>query len=113
MPEQQGDMTDQELFVALLFSLHAAGMQQLGKVMNPLTGKIERDLQQARATIDMVEMLKRRTEGNLSDSESKLLGRLLYELQMNYVDEARSEQNTGTTEGEKGKNQAGTQTEGP
>ncbi len=94
MAEQQH--TDQALFSALLFSLHAAGMQQLGKIMNPLTGQVERDLEQAQATIEMMEMIKRKTAGNLAENESKLLARLLYELQMNYVDEAGKDQKTGT-----------------
>src|SRR5512140_3273222 len=88
--------SDQALFSALLFSLHAAGMQQLGKVMNPLTGQVERDLEQAQATIEMMEMIKRKTSGNLAEGENKLLARLLYKLQMNYVDEVDKDQKTGT-----------------
>ncbi len=94
MTEQQH--SDQALFTALLFSLHAAGMQQLGKIMNPLTNQVERDLEQAQATIEMLEMLKRKTTGNLVENENKLLARLLYELQMNYVDEAGKDQKAGT-----------------
>ncbi len=89
---------DQALFAALLFSLHAAGMQQLGKIMNPMSGKIERDLEQAQATIAMMEMFRRKTAGNLDDLETKLLGRLVAELQMNYVDEINREQKAGTPE---------------
>jgi hypothetical protein len=87
---------DQALFSALLFSLHAAGMQQLGKIMNPMTGQVDRDLEQAQATIEMLEMIKRKTAGNLVENENKLLARLLYELQMNYVDEVGKDQKTGT-----------------
>lgn len=94
MAQQQH--TDQALFTALLFSLHSAGMQQLGKIMNPLTGNVERDLEQAQATIEMLEMIKRKTTGNLAENETKLLARLLYELQMNYVDEVGKDQKTGT-----------------
>ena len=94
MTQQQH--SDQALFSALLFSLHAAGMQQLGKIMNPMTGQVERDLEQAQATIEMLEMIKRKTTGNLVENENKLLARLLYELQMNYVDEVGKDQKTGT-----------------
>lgn len=73
----------------LILSLHAGAMQQMGKVASPLTGKVERDLAAARTTIDMVDMLRRKTEGNLSGDEKKLLDRVLYELRMNYVDESR------------------------
>lgn len=94
---------DQALFAALLFSLHAAGMQQLGKIMNPMTGKVERDLEQAQATIAMMEMFRRKTAGNRDDLEAKLLSRLVAELQMNYVDEVNREQKSGTPETPAGK----------
>ena len=112
MSDQKGDYTDQALFSALIFSLHAACMQQLGKVINPLTGKVERDIEQAQATIEMMEMLKRKTAGNLAEPESKLMGRLLYELQMNYVDEVKKEEKSGTAETEAGKTDTGKNTEG-
>ena len=97
-------MNDEMLFSTLLLSLHAAGMQQLGKVMNPLTNKIERDLEQAQATIAMLEMLKAKTSDNLSEDESKLLSSLLYQLQMNYVEEAGEGEKPGTPEPEDSKN---------
>jgi hypothetical protein len=96
-------MSDKALFTALVFSLHAAGMQQLGKVVNPMTGKVERDLEQAKGTVDMMEMLKRKTEGNLEEEEQKLLSHFLYELQMNYIDEVKSGEKTGTGNTEEGK----------
>ena len=76
------------LFMQLVYMLHAAAMHQLGKVKNPLTGKVERDLQSAQSTIDMLEMLSERTKGNLSMEEQKLLSAVLMELRLNYVDEA-------------------------
>ncbi|MGB5106286.1 MAG: DUF1844 domain-containing protein [Candidatus Zixiibacteriota bacterium] len=103
MAELNGPAREQALFSALLFSLHAAGMQQLGKIMNPMSGKVERDLEQAQATIDMMETIKKRTAGNLDEYETKLLGRLLAELQMNYVDEVNREQKPGTPDDGSGK----------
>ncbi|HUV31252.1 MAG TPA: DUF1844 domain-containing protein [Acidobacteriota bacterium] len=76
-------------FYQLVISLHGAAMQQMGKVASPLTDKIERDLTQARVTIDMLDMIKRKTGGNLSEDETKLLDHVLYELRMNFVEEAK------------------------
>ncbi len=78
----------QFLFMQLVFSLHSATMQQLGKVKNPLTDKIERDLHGAQGSIDMLEMIRDRTKGNLSPDEEKFLSQILHELRLNYVDEA-------------------------
>ncbi len=76
-------------FMQLVAMFQVAAMQQLGKVPNPATNEIERDLDQARVSIDMLEMLKQRTEGNRSEAESEVLDKVLFELQMNYVDETR------------------------
>jgi hypothetical protein len=82
-----GGPTNEQLFVHLVMMFQVAAMQQLGKVMNPVTNKIERDLDQAKFSIDTIAMLKEKTKGNLSPSEEEYLGKVLFELQMNYVDE--------------------------
>ena len=73
----------------LVFSLQAGAMQQLGKVASPINGKIERDLEMARHTIDIVEMLDNKMKGNLTEEEEKFIGHVLYELRLNYVDESK------------------------
>lgn len=76
-------------FFQLVLSLQAGIMQQLGKVVSPISGKVERDLPMAKATIDILEMLENKTKGNLSEEESKFLGHVLYEIRMNYMDEMK------------------------
>jgi hypothetical protein len=80
---------DEILFVQLVATFQFAAMQQMGKLANPVSGEIERDLDQARASIDMVQMLQKKTEGHRSARESEFLDKVLFELQMNYVDETR------------------------
>ncbi len=75
------------LFHHLVAMFQTLALQQLGKLVNPITGKLERDLQQAKITIDMLQMIKDRTLGNLKQSEQMILDRALLELQMNFVDE--------------------------
>lgn len=82
-----GGPTNEQLFIHLVMMFQVAAMQQLGKVMNPITNEIERDLEQAKFSIDTISMLKEKTKGNLSPSEEEYLGKVLFELQMNYVDE--------------------------
>jgi len=74
-----------------MYSFHAAGMQHLGKTVSPLTGKVERDLDAARGTVDVLEMFQRKTAGNLTDRERRALTNLITELQLNYVDECGRE----------------------
>jgi hypothetical protein len=80
---------DELLFFHLISMFQFAAMQQMGKLANPVSGKIERDLDQARMSIDMVEMLHAKTEGRRTSGESDFLDKVLFELRMNYVDESR------------------------
>lgn len=75
------------LFAQFVLGLAHSGMIQLGKVMNPVTKKTELDLQGAKATIDLLMVLREKTKGNLSKPEQDIMGSALSSLQLNYVDE--------------------------
>lgn len=77
----------QALFSALVASYSGQAMICLGKIANPQTGEIERDLDQASMFIDMLQMLEARTEGNLTDDESSALRQSLSMLRLNFVEE--------------------------
>jgi hypothetical protein len=74
-------------FIQYISLLANSAMEHLGKLMNPMTGKIERNLEAAKATIDLIAMLKEKTKGNLSESENQVISSALANLQLNYVDE--------------------------
>ncbi|MFH1714759.1 MAG: DUF1844 domain-containing protein [Elusimicrobiota bacterium] len=67
------DKKTNPLLVNLVFSLGQAALMQMGKISNPVTGKTERNLNQAKVSIDMLEMLREKTIGNLSIEEGKFL----------------------------------------
>ncbi|HOL22964.1 MAG TPA: DUF1844 domain-containing protein [bacterium] len=81
------------------------GWQAMGKVANPLTGKIEKNLELARQIIDIMEMLQEKTKGNLTKDEERILTATIAELQLNYVDELEKERapkEKKSVDGEKG-----------
>jgi hypothetical protein len=78
------------MFMNLVVMLSATAMQQLGKVVSPMTQKIELDLQGAQATIEMLVMLQAKTQGNLDDEENRLVDQTLSALQLNYVETAEA-----------------------
>ncbi len=80
------------IFQQLLMSFQMQGMITLGKIMNPATQKIERNLLIAQSTIDTLEALKEKTKSNLNDDENRLLNQIIYDLKMNYADEVTREQ---------------------
>lgn len=86
-----------QLFLQLAFMYHAACMEQLGKVKSTITGKIERDLAAAQGTIDLLDMLKEKTKGNLSTEEDRFLAELIRELKLNYVDEKVKDERAAAT----------------
>ena len=61
----------------------------LGLFPNPATGKPEKDLEQAKYSIDLLDILKGKMHGNLTDEEQKLIDTMLYDLRMRYVEACR------------------------
>ena len=97
MTQPTPDQTQSALFLNLILSFQTAAMQQMGKLKNPYTDKIEKDLAQARMSIDMIEMMRTKTQGNLTKEESDFISHVLRELQLNYVDEVNKSPDAGQT----------------
>ncbi|MGB2980043.1 MAG: DUF1844 domain-containing protein [Candidatus Zixiibacteriota bacterium] len=92
MAENESGKKDEFHFIQLVLTFQAAAMQQMGKLQNPITKKVERNLDQAQFSIDMLEMIQNKTKNNLSENETKFLEHALYELRMNYLDEVKKDQ---------------------
>ena len=87
MSELTTEQKHQALFMNLVLSMQQAAWFQLGKIPHPESNKIERDLNQARYSIDLLDMLLARTTGNLHEEEARMLEHVLRELKLNYIDE--------------------------
>jgi hypothetical protein len=74
-------------FTSFIFSLSTTAMYHFGDFPDPVTQKGERNLPAAKQTIDILSILKAKTEGNLDEDEKQLLEKLLFELRMRYVKE--------------------------
>ena len=90
---EEGNSKDSkiQLFLQLVLMFQTAALQQMGKIMNPITKKVEKDLNQAKFSIDILGMLQEKTKNNLSPEEKKFIDHVLFELRMNYLDEAKAE----------------------
>ena len=100
MNESKPDV-NKVLFMHLVSMLAMSAIQQMGKLVNPGTGKAEINLEAAQATIDMLDMLATRTQGNLDAEETRLLKDTLTSLKMNYVESKDRKPDDGqpTTDG--------------
>lgn len=91
MSEEAKKITKEEfselMFIQYISALTNSGMQYLGKIMNPLTGKIEKNLEAAQGIIELLSMLREKTKGNLNDTEEKVISDGIANLQLNYADE--------------------------
>lgn len=72
-------------FSTFVISLASAALVGLGEVPDPATGQVSRDLLLARHNIDVLEMLRQKTEGALDQQERGLLEHILCELRLKYV----------------------------
>ena len=82
------------LFMQLVLQNQQLAMMSMGKLKNPVSDKIERNLEFAKMSIDTLDMLAAKTKGNLSEYEEKFLTEVIKDLKLNYVDEANKEPKT-------------------
>ncbi len=74
-------------FATFIFSLNSSALMHLGVIEDPGTGKNVKNLPIAKQTIDILGMLKEKTQGNLTEDEANMLKHILYDLRMIYVKE--------------------------
>jgi 3-oxoacyl-ACP reductase-like protein len=84
-PALQGGPDLQGLFIMLASS----ALVNLGEAADPESGERVLDLEQAKEAIDLLSLLRVKTEGNRTDQESHLLEEMLYDLQLRFVRAAK------------------------
>jgi len=72
-------------FATFIMSLASAAYCSMGLAPNPLSKKVEKNLTSAKQQINLLEMLKEKTKGNLTKDEENTLEAMLYQLHMMYV----------------------------
>ena len=100
MPEESIKLDD-ELFVMLVINFQSSAMISMGKIINPITKEITRNLPEAKFAIDMLGMISNKTKGNLSIEEESLIQKVLTELRLNYIDEVKKDEEAKKQETEK------------
>jgi len=70
---------------ALFLMLASSVLIHLGEVADPVTQEVRKELGQARYTIDLLMVLKEKTEGHRTPQETQLLEEILHDLQVRFV----------------------------
>ena len=79
---------ESQQFFGLVQMLQRSAMVAMG-LLPDQEGKISVNLAEAKAAIDLVSVLQKRTEGNLEEMESKFLQGIVTELRMKFVQAPR------------------------
>ncbi len=76
-------------FSDLVLMFGTTALLHLGLAPDPVSGEKKLDLPQAKQAIDVLDLLKGKTAGNLTADESSMLDNVLYDLRMRYLDAVR------------------------
>jgi hypothetical protein len=72
-------------FMLLVSNFGTQALMELGEIPNPITKRAEFAPHRAKFTIDLLEIIKEKTSGNLEPEEERFLDGALFELRMKYV----------------------------
>ncbi|KPJ69308.1 MAG: hypothetical protein AMJ45_00530 [Syntrophobacter sp. DG_60] len=72
-------------FSSFIASLSSSALMHLGEIPDLTGGGVKKNLTLAKQTIDVLEMLREKTKGNLDADEEGLLNNVLFDLRVRYV----------------------------
>ena len=88
--ERPGPAREPERDLTGLFAMLASSAAiAMGDAPDPLTGQRQRDLAHAAEAIDLLVLMREKTEGHRSATETQILEGLIYDLQLRYVEATR------------------------
>ena len=87
--ENQNEILPLLDFSSIVLPFFTQALVKLGKMKNPATQKMEENLEFAKRLIDLLDLLKKKTEGNLTQQEKEFLDSSIYQLKMAYMEKAK------------------------
>jgi len=89
-PEPPRASSAERSLVGLFMMLGTEAVIALGDAPDPASGQQHRELPHASAIIDLLALLRDKTEGHRSAEETHTLDQLIYDLQVRYVEAVKS-----------------------
>ena len=83
--EFAGAETEDFGFSSLVLMFRTSGLMGLGEIPDPFTNEAKMDLNQVQQSVYFLEVLEKKTKGNLTPREEKDLTAILFELRMKYL----------------------------
>ncbi len=81
-----------QILMGLVLNLQTSAMVQMGKITDPMSGELDRNLDAARMSIDVLDALKVKTSGNMPEEIATHLEKTVMELQLNFMDETKKDE---------------------
>lgn len=76
-------------FSSLFLPFYTQALIKLGQEKDPISKKEGKNLEIAKRLIDLLDLLKEKTKGNLKQEEERLLDYSLHQLKMTYLEKAK------------------------
>ncbi|MGD2295886.1 MAG: DUF1844 domain-containing protein [Candidatus Aminicenantes bacterium] len=76
-------------FSSLFLPFYTQALMKLGATEDPASQKADENLELAKRLIDLLDLLKEKTKGNLKSEEETLLENGLHQLKMLYMEKAK------------------------
>ncbi len=76
-------------FISLLFTYIQTALIHLGDAEDPIEHKVSQNLEGARQMIEILDLMKVKTKGNLNSREEQFLESALFDLRMRYVQKVK------------------------
>lgn len=88
-PEEQKEILPPFEFSSLVLPFFTQALIKLGLAEDPLSKTEEENLDLAKRLIDLLDLLKERTKGNLKSEEEKFLTACLHQLKIAFMEKAK------------------------
>jgi len=88
-PEEQKEILPPLDFSSLVLPFFTQALIKLGLAEDPFAKKEEMNLDLAKRLIDLLDLLKERTKGNLKNEEEKFLTACLHQLKIAFMEKAK------------------------
>jgi hypothetical protein len=86
---QENISKHEQSFMYLVGTFQSSAWIAMGKMKNPMTDKVEPNLDQASFYINLLDMMQTKTKGNLTEYEEQMLINTVSELKLNFIEEKK------------------------
>ena len=89
-PESQQEGLPPLDFSSIFLPFYTQALFKLGAAEDPISQKIDENIDLAKRFIDLIDLLKEKTQGNLKPEEETLLTNGLHQLKMLYMEKSKT-----------------------